>query len=455
MKRLAFILVMGLVAVLWIAEQTGFITIPVPWGQTAANGQPGGSPGGQSVGRRRAGALGNDQAVPVLIAPVRQTDVPVTIDSVGTVQALNTATIRTQADGRLLELTFRDGQDVKKDDVLARIDPVTYQASYDQAVAKKAQDEATLANARIDLDRYQKLAQGNYGSKQQADTQKSTVAQLEAQVKSDQAAIDNAKAILNYTTIRAPIDGRTGIRLVDAGNIVHASDANGIVTITQVRPISLTFSLPQQNLRALNAAMARGPVKVQSLEADNVRVLAEGAVEVVDNLVDSTTGTVKVKATFANADLQLWPGQFANVRLFVDVLKNVLVVPTSAVQRGPDGAFIYVLRGDAVALIKIGVTRQNEMEAVITATDVKSGDQVVTTGFAQLIDGKKVRVDMATAASDAAAPLAAPAASDARGSDRNGQPRDPNRRRQGQANGGPAGAPPNGAGGAAPSGAPK
>jgi multidrug efflux system membrane fusion protein len=393
MKRILFLLVVALVVGVWVADEMGYVTLP--WGKSGAQTAQSGGP---RTGRRRGGAANVEQPVPVLVAPVRVEDVPVTIDSVGTVQALNNVTIRTQADGRLVELAFKDGQDVKKGDVLARIDPATYQASYDQAVAKKAQDEAQLANARIDFERYQKLAQSNYGSKQQADTQKSTVAQLEAQVRSDQAAIDNAKAILDYTTIRAPIDGRTGIRGVDVGNIVHASDATGIVTITQVRPIALLFTLPQQNLRTANAALARGPVKVQALESDNARVIEEGIVSVVDNQVDQTTGTVRVKATFGNADLQLWPGQFVNVRLFVDVLKNALVAPTSSVQRGPDGAFVYVLREDTVALVKVSVIRQSETDAVLAAGGVKSGDLVVTTGFAQLTDGRKVRADQPQAA---------------------------------------------------------
>jgi membrane fusion protein, multidrug efflux system len=310
---------------------------------------------------------------------------------------LNTVTVRTQVDGRLMELDFQDGQDVKKGEVLARIDPATYQAQYDQAVAKKAQDEATLANARNDLIRYQKLAQTEAGSKQQADTQKALVAQLEAQVQGDQAAIDNAKATLAYTTIRAPIDGRTGIRLVDQGNILHASDANGIVVITQIQPISVIFNLPQQQLRAVNAAMVKGPVAVNALEADNTTVTDKGTIEVIDNQVDQTTGTIKFKANYPNADLQLWPGQFVNVRVYVDMLRHAVVVPTAAVQRGPNGAYVFVIDDNStVSLRNVVAGRQNETQAVITS-GLEPPERVVTTGFSRLTDGAKVEIATADA----------------------------------------------------------
>jgi len=342
---------------------------------------------------------------------------------VGTVQALNTVVVRAQVDGRLMELTFRDGQDVKKGDVLARIDPRTYQALHDQVVAKKAQDESQLENARIDLDRYTRLAVGNFGSRQQADTQKATVAQLEAQVRLDQAAIDNAKAILDYTTITAPIDGRTGLRAVDAGNIVHAADATGIVTLTQVRPVAAVFSLPQQYLRAVVAGQARGRLKVQAMEADNTTVIQTGEVEVIDNQVDVTTGTVRVKAVFANADLALWPGQFINVRLFVDVLRQALVAPAGAVQRGPKGAFVYVLTAETKAAMKsVTVGRQDETTAVILS-GVEEGDTVITTGFGQLTDGSTVRPQAQPAQPEASAPEARPRGGQGQGRRGEGQGR--------------------------------
>ena len=382
-KLLAFLVIVALGV--WGADRLGLVTVPFLSGDAAQTAQ---APPRFFGGRR---AQNRTEVVPVLTATLSRQDVPVTIDAVGTVQALNTVVVRAQVDGRLMELTFRDGQDVKKGDVLARIDPRTYQALYDQVVAKKAQDEAQLENARIDLDRYTRLAAGNFGSRQQADTQKATVAQLEAQVRLDQAAIDNAKAILDYTTITAPIDGRTGLRAVDVGNIIRASDATGIVTLTQVKPVAAVFSLPQQYLRAVVAGQARARLKVQAMEADNATVIQTGEVEVIDNQVDVSTGTVRVKAVFANADLALWPGQFINVRLFVDVLRQALVAPAGAIQRGPKGAFVYVLTPETKAAMKsVTVGRQDEAIAVIQS-GVEAGETVITTGFGQLTDGSVVR----------------------------------------------------------------
>ena len=367
------------------AERAGFIALPFITAETTQTAQE--RP--RIFGGRRA-QRGADP-VPVLTAALARQDVPVTIDAVGTVQALNTVVVRAQVEGRLMELGFRDGQDVKKGDVLARLDARTYQALYDQALAKQAQDEALLNNARIDLERYSRLAEGNFGSRQQADTQKATVAQLEALVRLDQAAADNARAILDYTTIRAPIDGRTGLRAVDVGNIIRASDPNGIVTLTQVRPVAAVFSLPQQHLRAIVAGQGRGRLKVEAREADNASVIQTGEVEVIDNQVDVTTGTVRVRAVFANEDLGLWPGQFINVRVYVDVLRQALVAPSSAIQRGPKGAFVYVVTPETKAAMKlVSVSRQDEHLAVIQS-GVEPGDVVVTTGFGQLTDGSVLR----------------------------------------------------------------
>jgi multidrug efflux system membrane fusion protein len=337
-----------------------------------------------------SGMRGGDMRVPVLAATPRVADVPVYLTGVGTVRALNSVTVRAQVDGRLSVVHFREGQDVVQGDVLAEIDPAIYQAQYDQTVAKKAQDEALLANARIDLARYQKLAASNAGSKQQADTQAAQVAQIEAQVRADQAAIDNAKATLGYTRITAPIAGRTGFRQVDQGNIVRASDAAGIVIITQIKPVAVQFSLPQQHLDKIKAAVARGTVDVDVFGPDGSSVIASGPLTVIDNQVDPTTGTVKLKAEFANASLQLWPGQFVNVRVRVETLSNALVVPTSAVQRGPAGAFAYVIGADNVVTARaVTVAQQSDTEAAI-ASGLNPTDQVVTTGFNSLSEGAKV-----------------------------------------------------------------
>jgi multidrug efflux system membrane fusion protein len=345
-----------------------------------------------------------DLPVPVLAATPRIQDVPVYLDGVGAVRALNNVLVRSQVDGKLIAVNFTEGQDVKKGDVLAEIDPVIYKAQYDQAVAKKAQDEAQLANQRLDLARYQQLAASNAGSKQQFDTQRAVVAQQEALVNADQAAIDNMQAMLGYTKIIAPLSGRAGLRQVDQGNIIHASDATGLVIITQLQPIAVLFSLPQQQIVGVNAASAKGALTVDVFGNDGITVIDTGTLKGIDNQVDPTTGTLKLKAEFPNASFQLWPGQFVNVRLKVDTLAQATVVPTSAVQRGPAGTFSYVIgEGDIVTAKPVVVTQQNETDAVI-ASGLSPADRVVTTGFANLSDGAKVIIgkDEQTPAADLA-----------------------------------------------------
>jgi multidrug efflux system membrane fusion protein len=337
-------------------------------------------------------AMPRNLPVPVLAATPRVQDVPVYLDGVGTVRALNTVTVRAQVDGKLTSVLFKEGQDVERGDVLGEIDPAIYQAQLDQALAKKAQDEATLANARLDLVRYQQLAKSNAGSKQQADTQQALVAQLEALVRSDQAAIDNAQTMLSYTKITAPLAGRAGLRLVDQGNIIRSSDANGLVVITQLKPIAVQFSLPQQQLARVNAAFAKGPLQVDVFGNDGRTVVETGALEGIDNQVDPATGTVKLKAQFPNPQLVLWPGQFVNVRIKVDTLHQAIVVPTAAVQRGPSGTYAYVIGADDTVTAKpVTVTQQNDTDAVI-GTGLTAQDRVVTTGFANLAEGAKVMI---------------------------------------------------------------
>ncbi len=343
----------------------------------------------QAGGRFRGGGEG---PVPVLVASAAKADVPVYLDSVGTTRALNTVTVKPQVDGKLLSINVKEGQDVERGFVLAQIDPTVYQAQLDQAVAKKAQNEALLANARTDLARYIRLAESNSATRQQSDTQRSLVAQLEAQVQSDQGAIDNARAILEYTKITAPISGRTGIRQVDVGNILKASDAAGIVVITQIKPISVIFTLPQQQVTRVNKAFAQGPLAVEATGADNRAVVDRGTLQVVDNQVDQTTGTVKLKADFPNAELQLWPGQFINVRLLVETLTQVVVVPTAAIQRGPTGTFVFVVQaGDVVAVRPVTVTQQDDTQSVVVS-GLQPSERVVTTGFTRLTDGSQVSI---------------------------------------------------------------
>src|SRR5262252_1008143 len=352
--------------------------------------------GGPAAQQRRAGRFAAEGPVPVLAATVTRADVPVYLDAVGTIKALNTVTVRPQVDGRLLSVNFKEGDDVKKGDVLALIDPVIYQAQLDQAVAKKAQDEAQLANSRIDLERYEKLAATAAINKQQADTQRALVAQNVALVQADQAAIDNARATLGYTTITAPLDGRTGIRMVDQGNYVRAADAtSAIVVITQLRPISVLFNPPQQELPQLNSAFAKGPLTVEAQPSDTDEIIDRGVLRVVDNQVDQTTGTVKLKAEFPNANLQLWPGQFVNIRLLIDTLKQVTVIPTGAVQRGPNGTFVYVVKDDnTVTMRPITVQKQDETQTVVK-TGLQPDDRVVTTGFVRLTEGSKISIGTA------------------------------------------------------------
>ena len=328
--------------------------------------------------------------VPVVAAQAKLADVPVWLEGVGSAKARNLVTVRPQVDGKIMSVDFKEGQEVKKGDVLAQIDPVTFKAQLDQAIAKKALDEAQLANAKRDLERYTSLS-ANVIAAKTVDTQRALVAQLEAQIKSDDAAIENARAILGYASVVAPISGRTGMRMVDVGNLVRASDA-GIVVITEVQPISVLFTLPQQDLPDINRAVAKRALKVEALETDSKNVLDTGQLEVIDNQVDQTTGTIRLKADFPNKDLQLWPGQFVNVRMLLDTLEQVVVVPTSAVQRGPEGTFVYVVGADNKASTRpISVGQQDETLAVITK-GVAPSDVVVTTGFARLKDGAEVIV---------------------------------------------------------------
>ena len=336
----------------------------------------------------------DDAPVPVLAGRSEARDVPVYLDGLGTVQAFNLVQVRAFVDGPLLEVRFKEGQDVRTGDVLARIDPRSYQASLDSATAKKQQDEANLANLRLDVGRYSKLAAGNYSSGQQVDTARAAAAQMEAQVRGDQAAIDTAKTNLGYTTITAPIDGRVGIRQVDAGNLVRAADLTPLTVLTQLKPISVVFTLPQQALPAVARSMQGGspPVLALRQDGDTANPLDRGQLAVLDNQVDPATGTIKLKATFPNDGLLLWPGGFVNVRMLVETLHGVVTVPTSAVQRGPRGNFVYVVADDRSAhrrMVQIG----HEDDGTSVVTDgLKAGEQVVTDGAQRVVEEGKVAV---------------------------------------------------------------
>lgn len=344
-------------------------------------------------------------AVPILAVPAKKQDVPIYLDGLGTAQASATVTVKPQVDGKLVEVNFTEGQDVKAGTVLARIDSRAYQAALDQAVAKKAQDQATLANARLDVARYAKLQANAYTSAQQYDTARSTAAQLEAQVSGDQAAIDTARVNLGYCNIVAPIAGRIGIRQVDVGNIVHASDTTGICVITTLKPISVIFTLPQQSLRAVTRSMRAGPPEVLALPQDNTtEVLDTGTLTVLDNQVDPTTGTIKLKASFPNPRLRLWPGAFANVRLKIETRIGVITVPPVAVQRGPSGTYVYVVKDDNTVTRHDVTVVHEDLALSIIGTGLAEGERVVTDGASRLSEGSKVQV----ADPNAAAPVPQP-----------------------------------------------
>lgn len=334
------------------------------------------------------------QPIPVLTAAAASKDVAIYLDGLGTVQAFYTVTMKAMVDGPLIAVNFKEGQEVHKGEVLAQIDPRTYQAALDSAVAKHAQDQAQLANARLDLARYQKLVANNYTSAQQADTAKAQVAQFEALVQQDQAQIDTARTQLSYATITAPIDGRTGIRQVDPGNIVHAADATGMVVITQLQPIAVVFTLPQQALPSVAQAIADGNPPVLAFAQDAAggaaKLLDNGTLTVLDNQVDPTTGTIKLKAVFPNARHLLWPGGFVSVRLRTETARGAIVVPPSAIQRGPRGPYVFVIGKDLTAkrqLVSVGY--EDQQGSVVTA-GLKAGDNVVTDGASRLSDGSKV-----------------------------------------------------------------
>ncbi|WP_377297108.1 efflux RND transporter periplasmic adaptor subunit [Rhizobium sp. SGZ-381] len=335
---------------------------------------------------------GRDRAIPVVAATAAIADVPVYVTGVGSVKPLNTVVVQPQVSGRITRIAFQEGQDLKEGDLIATLDDALYKAQLDQAIGKKAQDEAQLNYAVLEMQRLQRLMGNSATTQQQLDNQVALAAQYKAQVQSDQASIEAAQAQLNYTVIRAPISGRTGIRAVDVGNIVSTGDTNGIVTLSQIRPITILFSVPQQDLVRVNAADARGPLAVDALGDDGKTVVAKGRLIVVDNQVDTTTGTVRLRAEFPNDTLQLWPGAFVNARLLVETKKNVVTVPSAAVQRGPGGTYAYIVRDDQkVRLQAITVGLQDDQTAVIDK-GLSAGEKVVTTGFARLEDGAQVRV---------------------------------------------------------------
>ena len=340
-----------------------------------------------------AAASAPSPAIPVSVATAQRRDVPIYLTGLGTVQAFNTVTAKTRVDGELIKVAFTEGQDVKAGDLLAQIDPRPFQAAYDQAVAKKVQDEANLANAKVDLQRFSDLATRNFAPKQQVDTQRAAVAQLEAQIQGDQAAIDSAKTQLDYTTITSPLTGRTGIRLVDQGNIVHATDTTGLVVVTQLQPISVVFTLPESELPAVQSALKSGPVRIFAMDRDSDEQLAEGTIAVLDNQIAQTTGTLRIKGTFPNKDGALWPGEYLNIRLLARTAPNAVTVPSSTLQRGPNGYYAYVVKPDSTVETRPLKVGQVSEGVAIVDDGVAAGEQVVTAGQYRLQPGARVEVN--------------------------------------------------------------
>ena len=328
--------------------------------------------------------------IPVTSFEVKKTDFPVHTYGLGVVSPFRTVTVKSRVDGQITKVFFKQGQMVKEGDPLLQIDQRPFTAALEQAVAKKAQDEANLKNDQLNLERFQKLAKQQFETQQNLDAQQALVDQMTAQIKGDQAAIDNAQTNLGYTSIKAPISGRTGFRLVDPGNIVHAADTTGIVTIAQLQPIAVQFTEPEEQLQAIDKAYDSGEVPVEALTSDGTRTLSQGKLVIIDNSVNQATGTISLKARFDNKDNALWPGLSVNTRMLVDTLKQVVVVPQDGVQHGPSGLFAYVIGDNGkVSVRPIKVSESGDANAVV-AQGLNVGDRIVVAGQSRLFEGALV-----------------------------------------------------------------
>ncbi len=377
------------------------------WQHSHQTATPGGN-SAQSTGRRGGGGPGGrgggfDGPVPVVAGTVEKRDMPIFLDGLGTVQAFNTVTVKVRVDGELKKIAFTEGQDVHAGDLLAEIDARPYKSQLDQAAARKAQDEAQLANAKLILQRNQGLLDKKVLDQQTFDTQRYAVDQLNATIQGDQAAIDNAQTQLDYTRGLAPIDGRAGVRQVDQGNIVRAADSGGLVVIAQLHPISVVFTLPEQNFQTIHDSMARNPngnkpLEVVAVDRDNAGQIGKGELAVIDNQIDQTTGTIKLKATFPNDDLRMWPGQFVNARLLLTTRKDGLVVPASVIQRGPQGSFAFVIKPDQSVEARPVKIAQIEDNVALVDDGLQAGERVVVDGQYKLQEGSHVQTADAPAA---------------------------------------------------------
>ncbi len=343
--------------------------------------------------KARAAATAVPSSIPVTVGTAGKTDMPVYVRGLGTVQAYKMVTVKSRVDGQIMKVAFEEGQTVKAGDPLFQIDPRPFQAALDQATANKQRSEAQLVGAEADLERYGKLLGSGFQSRQSFDQQKAIVDALKGAIAGDQAAIDTAKLNLGYADIRSPIDGRTGSRQVDPGNLVQASQNTPLVTITQIRPIFVSFTVPQDRTDEIRTNQAAAPLEVIAFGSDDKTELARGKLTLIENQIDAATGTLKLKGTFANADERLWPGEFVNVRLVVSTRKDAVTVPQRAVMRGANDSFVYLVRGDnTVERRPVEVAAMQEGVAAI-ARGLKTGDKVVVDGQHRLTDGAHVRID--------------------------------------------------------------
>jgi membrane fusion protein, multidrug efflux system len=342
------------------------------------------------VGVRPAAAQIAGQAIPVTAGTVAVEDVPVFLHGIGTVQAYNTVAIKSRVDGQIVKINFKEGEEVKVGDPLFQIDPRPYQSALETAQAAKEKDEAQLAGAQLDLDRYQKLLAPGWQTRQSYDQQKATVEQFQAAIKGDIAQIENAKLNLGYADIRSPIDGRLGAKLVDVGNLVHASDNAPLVMITELRPIFVSFTLPQETLDDIQENNKKAPLVVRAYSGDEKKELAEGKLTLIDNMIDQATGTIHLKARFDNEDERLWPGEFVNLRLILSTRKGVPTVPQQTVQVGPNGYYAYIIKPDnTVERRAVEVASMQDGLAVITK-GLTVGENVVVDGQYRLTEGARV-----------------------------------------------------------------